>query len=58
MWAVDYTLVGYAFGAYWSDLLAIAKSFGLGIVGLVVLGLAVYLIQRFLKRRREEEEEE
>jgi membrane protein DedA with SNARE-associated domain len=56
VWAVAYTLVGYAFGAYWSDLLAIAKSFGLGIVGLVVLGLAVYLIQRFLKRRREEEE--
>jgi membrane-associated protein len=54
VWAVAYTLVGYAFGAYWSDLLAIAKSFGLGIVGLVVLGLAVYLIQRFLKRRREE----
>jgi membrane-associated protein len=56
VWAVAYTLVGYAFGAYWSDLLAIAKSFGLGIVGLMVLGLAVYLIQRFLKRRREEEE--
>jgi membrane protein DedA with SNARE-associated domain len=56
VWAVAYTLVGYAFGAYWSDLLAIAKSFGLAIVGLVVLVLAVYLFRRSLKRRREEEE--
>jgi membrane protein DedA with SNARE-associated domain len=51
VWAVAYTLVGYAFGAYWSDLLAVAKSFGFGIVALVVLALTVYLIRRHLRAR-------
>jgi membrane protein DedA with SNARE-associated domain len=51
VWAVAYTLVGYAFGAYWSELLSVAKSFGFGIVALVVLALTVYLIRRHLRRR-------
>ena len=50
VWAVAYTLVGYSFGAYWSDLLAVAKSFGYGIIALVVLILIAYLLQR--RRRR------
>ncbi len=50
VWAVAYTLVGYAFGAYWSDLLAVAKSFGFGIVALVALSLSFYLIRRHLRR--------
>jgi membrane-associated protein len=54
VWAVAYTLVGYTFGAYWSDLLAVAKSFGYGIVALVALVLGALLLRRFLKRRREE----
>jgi membrane-associated protein len=54
VWAVAYTLVGYTFGAYWSDLLAVAKSFGYGIVALVALVLGALLLRRFQKRRREE----
>jgi membrane-associated protein len=48
VWAVAYTLVGYTFGAYWSDLLAVAESFGYSIIALVVLILIAY----FLRRRR------
>jgi membrane-associated protein len=55
VWAIAYTLVGYTFGAYWSALLAVAKSFGYGIVALVVLALGAYLIRRYLKRRDREE---
>jgi membrane-associated protein len=51
VWAVAYTLAGYAFGAYWSDLLAVAKSFGFGIVALVFLTVTAYLIRRHLRRR-------
>ncbi len=56
VWAIAYTLVGYTFGAYWSDLLAVARSFGYGIVALVVLVIAAVLLRRFLRRRRREEE--
>jgi len=51
VWAVAYTLVGYVFGAYWSDLLAVAQSFGYGIVAIVVLVLGTLLIRRVLSRR-------
>jgi len=57
VWAVAYSLVGYAFGAYWSDLLAVAKSFGLGIVALVILILTVYLIRRYRGRSRHSEDD-
>jgi membrane-associated protein len=52
VWAVAYTLVGYVFGAYWSELLSVAQSFGYGIVALVVLALSALLMQRLLRRRR------
>jgi membrane-associated protein len=55
VWAVAYSFIGYAFGAYWSDLLAVAKSFGLAIVALVILVLAVYLIRRYRGRQREDD---
>ena len=54
VWAVAYTLVGYVFGSYWSDLLTVAKSFGYGIVALVILVLGVYLIRHFLNRGEKE----
>jgi membrane-associated protein len=54
VWAVAYTLVGYVFGSYWSDLLAVAKSFGYGIVVLVTLVLGAYLVRRLLKRGEKE----
>jgi membrane-associated protein len=55
VWAIAYSFIGYAFGAYWSDLLAVAKSFGLSIVALVILVLAVYLIRRYRRRQHEDE---
>jgi membrane-associated protein len=54
VWAVAYTLVGYVFGSYWSELLAVAKSFGYGIVALFILVLAAYLIRRLLNRGEKE----
>jgi membrane-associated protein len=53
VWAVAYSLVGYAFGAYWSDLLTVAKSFGYGIIALVVLVLVAYLIRRHWRRMKQ-----
>jgi hypothetical protein len=35
VWSVVYSLIGYVFGQYWTELLAVAKSFGYGVVGLV-----------------------
>ena len=52
VWAVAYTLVGYVFGAYWSELLSVAQSFGYGIVALVVLALSALLMRRLLRRGR------
>ena len=49
VWAIAYSLVGYAFGEYWGELLTVAKSFGYGIVVLVILLLGTYLVRR---RRR------
>ncbi len=51
VWAVAYSLVGYVFGQYWSQLLSVAKSFGFGVVALVVLALLAYLLRRRLRRR-------
>ena len=53
VWAVAYSLVGYAFGQYWSELLSIAKTFGLGIVAVVVLVLLAYLLRRRFRQRGE-----
>ena len=52
VWAVAYTLVGYVFGSYWGKLLTVAKSFGYGIVALVVLVLGTILLRRLLRRRQ------
>lgn len=48
LWAIAYTFVGYVFGEYWNDLLAVAKSFSYGVVILVILVVTIY----FLRRRR------
>ena len=57
VWAVSYTLIGYVFGRYWSDLLTVAQSFGYGILALVLLILAAYLLRRRRRRTRRGEEE-
>jgi membrane protein DedA with SNARE-associated domain len=51
VWAVAYSLIGYVFGQYWTELLAVAKSFGYGVVGLVVLVLLAYLLRLYRNRK-------
>jgi membrane protein DedA with SNARE-associated domain len=55
VWAIAYTLVGYVFGSYWGELLAVARSFGYTIVALVALVLGTYLLRLLLRKRREKE---
>jgi membrane-associated protein len=57
VWAVAYTLVGYSFGAYWSDLLAVAETFGYSIIALVFLILIAYLLRRRLRRMAHPEDD-
>jgi len=52
VWAVAYSLVGYVFGQYWDELLAIAKSLGYGVIGLVALLFLAYVLQRRRSRNR------
>ena len=52
VWSVVYSLIGYVFGQYWTELLAVAKSFGFGVVGLVFLVLLAYLLRRYQNRKR------
>jgi membrane protein DedA with SNARE-associated domain len=49
-WAAVYGAIGYAFGEYWDDLLAVARSVGFGFVALVVLSLAFYVYRRRARR--------
>ena len=46
VWAAVYGAIGYAFGEYWDDILAVARSVGFGFVALVVLSLAFYVYRR------------
>ena len=50
VWAVAYSLVGYVFGQYWTELLAVARSFGFAVVGLVALVLVAFLLHRRYRR--------
>jgi membrane-associated protein len=52
VWAVAYSLIGYVFGQYWGELLAIAKSLGYGVVALVFLALLAYFLRRRWVRDR------
>ena len=52
VWAIAYSLIGYIFGQYWNELLAVAKSFGFGVVAFVVLILLAYLLRRRYRRRK------
>jgi membrane-associated protein len=54
VWAVAYSLVGYIFGQYWDELLAIAKSFGYGVVAIMALALFAYFLRRWWVRRKPE----
>jgi len=52
VWSVAYSLIGYVFGQYWTELLAVAKSFSYGVIGLVFLVLLAYLMRRYQNRKR------
>src|SRR5215210_4933620 len=45
-WAVLTGTVGYVFGEYWDELLAVARSIGYSIVALILLFLVLYLYRR------------
>jgi len=53
VWSVVYSLIGYVFGQYWTELLAVAKSFGYGVAGLVFLVLLAYLLRRYQYRKKQ-----
>jgi membrane-associated protein len=45
-WALLTATVGYIFGQYWNELLAIARSVGYGFVVFVLLFIAFYVYRR------------
>ncbi|HLL57962.1 MAG TPA: DedA family protein [Rubrobacteraceae bacterium] len=52
VWAVVYSLIGYVFGQYWSELLAVAKSFGFSVVALVILVIVAFVLRRRYRRKK------
>jgi membrane protein DedA with SNARE-associated domain len=52
VWAVVYSLIGYVFGQYWSELLAVAKSFGFGVVAIVALVIVAFVLRRRYRRKK------
>lgn len=52
VWAVVYSLIGYVFGQYWNELLAVAKSFGFSVVALVVLVIVAFVLRRRYRRKK------
>ena len=59
-WALATATVGYIFGEYWNELLAVARNVGYGFVALVALFVALYFYRRrrLAKRGRSKTEEE
>ena len=53
-WAITYSMVGYVFGEYWNELLAVAQNIGYGLVALVVLTITFYVLRRRRKNARKE----
>lgn len=51
-WALVTGTVGYVFGEYWDELLAVARSIGYGFVALVFLFLAFYLYRRYRAKNK------
>lgn len=57
VWAIAYSLVGYVFGEYWEELLAVARSVGYGFIAFVVLVITVYILRRRRKHRKRREQQ-
>ena len=51
VWAVAYSLVGYVFGQYWDELLAVAKSLGYGVIAIVAILFLAYFLRRWFSNR-------
>lgn len=51
-WALISGTVGYIFGEYWNELLAVARDVGYGFVALVALLLILYVLRRSRARRK------
>ena len=51
-WALVSGILGYIFGEYWNELLAVARDVGYGFVALVVLFVTFYILRRRHKKRR------
>lgn len=60
IWAIVGATIGYVFGEYWGELLAVARSVGYGFVALVafIVALYVYRRRRLAKRDRSKAEKE
>ena len=56
-WALVTGTVGYVFGEYWDELLAVARSVGYGFIALVLLFLALYLYRRYRAKRKRSRED-
>ncbi len=56
-WALLTATVGYVFGQYWNELLAVARSVGFGFVGLVALLIIVYVYRRRRARNKRNRED-
>ena len=56
VWSALYGTVGYAFGAYWNELLAVARSAGYGLVALVLLTASLYAYRRHRARKAARED--
>lgn len=52
VWAVAYSLVGYVFGQYWDELLAVAKSLGYGVIAIVAILFLAYFLRHWFSNRR------
>ena len=52
VWAVAYSLVGYVFGQYWDELLAVARSLGYGVIAVVALLFLAYFLRRWFTKGR------
>jgi membrane protein DedA with SNARE-associated domain len=52
VWAVAYSLIGYVFGQYWDELLAIARSVGFSFVAIVALIVLSLVLRRRYRRKK------
>lgn len=57
LWALISGTVGYIFGEYWNELLAVAQNVGFGIIAFVAAIIGIYVLRRRAKKRALREED-